>query len=121
MSRMLMEKIAGEIALSEEPGATIRKWRMLFDISQKELAEKLGLSTSVISDYESGRRQSPVVATVRKLVDGIIRIDEDRGGEVIKKFEVDLGSEAIIGIGEFPKSIPASKFLKIIGGKCSAA
>ncbi len=121
MSKLLREKIAGEITLSEEPGATIKKWRTLFNISQKDLAENLVISTSVISDYESGRRQSPGVMTVRKIVDGLLDIDMNRGGDIIKKFEVETGSEAILGMGEFPKSIDAGEFCILIEGHCHNA
>ena len=62
----LSEKIAGEITLSPKPGQTIRKWRGVFNISQTDLANFLQLSPSVISDYESGRRKSPGIQTVKK-------------------------------------------------------
>jgi len=57
---VLARRIAGEIILSSKPGATMRKWRELFAVSQMTLAEKMQLSSSaVISDYESGRRGKP--------------------------------------------------------------
>ena len=52
---MLEEKMAGEITISEDPGAAIRKWREEFGVSKHELATYLDISPSVISDYESGR------------------------------------------------------------------
>ena len=51
---VLARRIAGEIILSGKPGATMRKWRELLAVSQISLSEKMGLSCSVISDYESG-------------------------------------------------------------------
>jgi predicted transcriptional regulator len=56
---VLARRIAGEIILSNKPGATMRKWRELFAVSQTTLSDKMLLSSSVISDYESGRRKSP--------------------------------------------------------------
>ena len=53
------QRIAGEIALSSNPGRTIKKWREEFGLSQHQLADAMGVSHSVISDYESGRRKSP--------------------------------------------------------------
>jgi hypothetical protein len=41
MKEQLREKMAGEIALSEEPGKTIRKWREQFKVSQQDLARPL--------------------------------------------------------------------------------
>jgi len=74
----LSEKIAGEITLSPKPGQTIRKWRNVFDISQTELANHLKLSPSVISDYESGRRKSPGIQTIKKVIGALIEIDEKK-------------------------------------------
>ena len=55
LREILARRIAGEIILSGKPGATMRKWRELFAVSQMNLSETMGLSSSVISDYESGR------------------------------------------------------------------
>jgi putative transcriptional regulator len=118
MTKVLREKIAGEITISNNPGSTIKKWRTLFNISQRDLAEALGISTSVISDYEAGRRQSPGVATVRKMVDALLVIEVSRGGTVLKKFDMETGSEAIIGMGEFQKAIPADEFITLTEGVC---
>ncbi len=108
----LEEKIAGEIVLSSKPGATMRKWREIFRISQQEMARHLGISASVISDYESGRRKSPGVGMVRKFVRALIEIDESRGGETIKKFSPTYGEEAILDIRDFPYEISVDDFMK---------
>ncbi len=79
--------IAGEIALSKNPGASMRKWRELFGVSQAELAQELGVSPSTISDYESGRRKSPGIGVVRRLVEALIEIDKRRGGKIVKQLE----------------------------------
>ncbi len=47
----LAEKIAGEVTLSDEPGATLKKWRTDFEVAQTDLAEALDVSPSVVSDY----------------------------------------------------------------------
>jgi putative transcriptional regulator len=76
----LAEKMAGEVALSDDPGATLRKWRTDFEVAQTELADQLDVSPSVVSDYESGRRDNPGIAVVRRVVDALLDIDEARGG-----------------------------------------
>ncbi len=63
----IVEKIAGEITISDNPGITIRKWREEFNISQMELSRFMNVSPSVISDYESGRRKSPGASSIKKL------------------------------------------------------
>ena len=50
------EKIAGEIALSDDFGKTIEKWRREFVITKSELARKMNVPVSMIKDYESSRR-----------------------------------------------------------------
>ena len=47
---VLARRIAGEIILSGKTGATMRKWRELFAVSQITMSEKMALSSSVISD-----------------------------------------------------------------------
>jgi putative transcriptional regulator len=82
----LAEKIAGEITMSDDPGATIRKWRTDFDVSQTDLAAALDVSASVISDYESGRRQSPGIGVVSRTVAALLDIDERRGGDRVRQY-----------------------------------
>ncbi len=113
----IAEKIAGEIVLSKKPGATMRKWREIFGISQQELAKFLGINSSVISDYESGRRKSPGVLMVNRFVNALIAIDESRGGETIKRFIPTYGEDAIIDIFDFPYSVSVTDFMKKIDAK----
>ncbi len=117
MKTELKEKIAGEISLSDEPGVTIRKWREAFNMSQQELAKHLHISPSVISDYESGRRKSPGVATVKKIVDGLIELDEMGGGKVLKRYGMGKQSEVILSMKEFPVPVPARRFVAAIKGR----
>jgi putative transcriptional regulator len=114
----LREKIAGEITLSSEPGQTIRKWRKLFTISQKELAETLVVSPSVISDYEAGRRKSPGIGTIKRIVQALIDIEVARGGENLRRFEAEEDSGAIISMGEFPVAWSVSWFMKLTESEC---
>ncbi len=114
MREQLREKIAGEITLSADAGKTIRKWREEFGISQQEMARNLGISPSVISDYESGRRKSPGIAIIRRMVDGLIDLDERSGGRVLKKYDLGEKHDCIISINEFRTSLIASEFMEII-------
>lgn len=114
MREQLREKIAGEITLSADAGKTIRKWREEFGISQQEMARNLGISPSVISDYESGRRKSPGIAIIRRMVDGLLDLDERSGGKVLKKYDLGEKHDCIISINEFRTSILALEFMDII-------
>jgi putative transcriptional regulator len=81
----LSKRIAGEVVLSSNPGQTMRKWRILLNINQVELAQELDLSPSVISDYETGRRQSPGASFIKHYVEALLNIDERRGGDYIRQ------------------------------------
>jgi len=113
----LSEKIAGEITLSPKPGQTIRKWRNVFAISQTDLAKHLNLSPSVVSDYESGRRKSPGIQTVKKIIDAFIEIDEKKGGKILHQYDSMIETqEGILEIMEYPYSINAEKFIREVEG-----
>ena len=110
----LLRNVAGEITLAENPGRVMRKWREQFAVAQHELAVHLNISPSVISDYESGRRRSPRVETIRKFTESLIAIDEKRGGQIVAAFSRLLGheipSDILLDIREFPAAIPAKQF-----------
>lgn len=117
---VLARRIAGEIILSSKPGATMRKWRELFAVSQITLAEKMQLSSSaVISDYESGRRESPGAKFIRRFVLSLLKIDEAKGSRFIREFAklTSSPSMAIIDLREFPIPVRVEFLCKAIQGK----
>ncbi len=111
------QKIAGEITLSPDPGKTIRKWREEFGLSQHQLAEAMGVSHSVVSDYESGRRKSPGVNVIRKMVDAFIELDIQNGSPVISRYNPNYKLDCIISMEEFPGGIPMDRFIEFFGGR----
>jgi len=117
MRDQVREKVAGEICLSEEPGKTIRKWREQFKISQQELSKHLSVSPSVISDYEAGRRRSPGIATIRKIVDALLDIDERAGGQVLKQYSLAAKTDSIISIREFAAEVLSSELVNRVEGQ----
>ena len=116
---VLRDKISGEIVFSDNPGKALRKWRRIFEVSQKELADRLGISPSVISDYESDRRKSPGISFVRKVITALFEIDRDRGYKTISKYR-DLISginlDAIIDMKEFTKSLKFRELVDLLEG-----
>jgi len=111
-----MEKMAGEIALSNDPGRTLRKWREELRITVKELSSQMGVTPSVISDYESGRRKSPGVHTIKRLVEAMLSLDAKSGSRYASRWNSGV-NEAIPAIAEFGAGIPAKTFLAAIGAK----
>jgi len=109
MKEALMSKIAGEIILSLNPGTVMRKWRTLFNLTQSEVAKLMGISPSVLSDYENNRRKSPGTNFVRRFVTALIEADMRRGGANVRRYSMlhrDLSS-AVIDMAEFesPRSV----------------
>ncbi len=115
----LAEKMAGEITLSDSPGHALKKWRMNFEIAPGVLSERLGVSPSVISDYESGRRKSPGTAVVGKIVDALLTTDEETGGKHIEKFSTMLFSavddDVIYDLHEYGSPVMLNDFSDAIG------
>lgn len=116
MANSLKEKIASEITLSNNPGLTIKKWREIFNITQHELASKAAMKSSVVSDYENGRRRSPGVGIIKKLIEGMIKIDGERGFPITNKYSKP-DSSAIISINEFFTGVSLTDFTTAINGK----
>lgn len=118
----LARRIAGEIALSENPGQAMRIWRERFRLPQIVLADYLDISPSVISDYESGRRKSPGTSTIRRFVMALLALDERNGGQTVAAFVrlmdvslVDLN--IVLAMSDFSSPITSKTFCKQL--KCS--
>lgn len=122
LREILARRIAGEIILSSKPGATMRKWRELFAISQMNLSEAMKLSASVISDYESGRRESPGAKFIRRFVLALLQIDEQKGSRFIREFSklTSSPSMAVMDLREFPIPVRVEYLCKAIGGEVVA-
>ena len=111
------QKIAGEIALSPDPGNNIPKFREEFGLSQHQLAEAMGVSHSVVSDYESGRRKSPGVNVVRKMIEAFIELDIQNGSPVISRYNPEYKLDCIISMEEFAGGIPVDRFIEAVDGR----
>ena len=115
-SDSIMFNISGEIVMSSDPGKTIRKWREEFNVTQKELSEKMHVNTSVISDYETGRRKSPGSNFIKGLVKALLEIDEERGSPVKLKYSLGTEKDVIVDIKEFFYDVDIQKFTRLIKG-----
>jgi putative transcriptional regulator len=116
MEKIKME-IAGEIALSQDPGATMRKWREIFNISQVELARFLKITVSTISDYEGNRRKSPGTAVIKRFVDSVFELDKQKGGQITQKLtEKEKPADNYFEVHEFARSILLKDFVSLIDG-----
>jgi len=117
---VLARRIAGEIIFSSRPGSTMKKWRELFAVSQVSLSERMLLSSStVISDYESGRRKSPGAKFIRRFVWALLTIDEEKGSRFIREFAKLTSSPtmAIVDLREFPIPVRVEYLCRAINGE----
>ena len=121
IAESVSKRIAGEIVLSEDAGKTIQKWRAIFKIPQRALADQMNVMPSVISDYENSRRKSPGIKVIKRIVDGMIALDQKNGGRVIKEFanlpNRAILSEAVLDLKEFSKPVQLKDFCKRIGAQ----
>lgn len=107
-------KIAGEITLSKNPGASLKKWREIFDITQTELADQLGVTSSTVSDYESNRRESPGINVIQRFVNALMTIDKEKGGWTVKRLEGDEEVEKPYSILNLPTPMDSKEFAEEI-------
>ncbi len=117
----LKKDIAGEIALSAKPGATMRKWREIFNIKQTELADYLDVSPSTVSDYESDRRASPGINIIKRFINAIIDIDLAKGGKMTTQLTQDFMDEKdFFEVHEFATSFTGKELAKMLDAKVAA-
>ncbi|MBI3587978.1 helix-turn-helix domain-containing protein [Candidatus Micrarchaeota archaeon] len=116
----LKVKIAGEIALSPDAGASMKKWREVFGISQTELSRHLKITPSTISDYEGNRRKSPGIGVIKRFVDAIVDIDVGKGGELVKRFNEAESATQFFEAVNFPRAVNGDELMRAIKGKAVA-
>ncbi len=111
-------KIASEIVFSNEPGRTMRKWRLIFGLTQKDVANAMGISSPVLSDYEKGKRRSPGINFVSRFVRSLIDLDLQRGGRVVHKmFEGTMKLQhSVIDMVEFAEPVELTKVIDAVAG-----
>ena len=108
----IIAKIAGNVVVSNNPGEMLKIWRKRLKIKQTNLAKKMNISPSVLSDYESGRRYSPGIVFIKKYIESLVILDKSNNKTLNRLLKED--HSAILGIGEFKKPITAEKLNKIL-------
>lgn len=71
--------IAGSVVLSENPPQQLKYWRKKFGIKQADLARKMDITPSVLSDYEKGRRPSPGVNFIKRYLIALYDLAKSNG------------------------------------------
>lgn len=112
----ILARIAGNVVASPNPCTALKVWRKRLNIKQIQLAKEMGVSPSVLSDYESGRRSSPGVGFVKKYVKALIKLDKTHE-RILERNLVPKDKSTIIAIGEFKRPVRASLIAEMIKGK----
>jgi putative transcriptional regulator len=107
--------IAGDVVISDSPGDAMRKWRERISVKQAVLAKEMGLSPSVLSDYESGRRASPGVGFIKRYVEALVKLDNNHYKLLPREVE-PKDKSAILSIGEFNEPVKARKLADLVEG-----
>lgn len=71
--------IAGSVVLSENPPQQLKYWRKNFGIKQADLARKMDITPSVLSDYEKGRRPSPGANFIKRYLLALYELAKSNG------------------------------------------
>ena len=113
--------IAGDIALSDDHGAALKRWRERFGLNQTALAKVIQISPSVISDYEAGRRKSPGAAIIKRMVEAFLNVDEKQGGKILRTFSqvfgIQLPPDVVLEIREFDEPVDGKTICKAVSGE----
>ncbi|MCS7094882.1 MAG: helix-turn-helix domain-containing protein [Thaumarchaeota archaeon] len=111
--------VVSDIVLSPEPGKTMRKWRLLFQLSQREVASRMGISPPVLSDYEKGKRISPGVQFVSRFVRSLIELDLKKGGHNVMRFVQNAMKvqRSIMDLVEFHVPIELREVVRAVNGE----
>lgn len=71
--------IAGSVVLSDNPPLQLKYWRKKFEVKQADLAKKMAITPSVLSDYEKGRRPSPGANFIKRYLQALYELGQANG------------------------------------------
>ncbi|MEM3073583.1 MAG: helix-turn-helix domain-containing protein [Nitrososphaerales archaeon] len=108
-------RIAGSIVMSERPAAALKSWRLRLNIRQVDLAKKMNISPSVLSDYENGRRPSPGVAFVKRYLQSLLELGKEGGHlTTLNQLDVAVEREPILVSEEYEEPVEASRVIEAL-------
>jgi putative transcriptional regulator len=76
--------IAGSVVLSDNPPQQLKYWRKRFGVKQADLARKMDITPSVLSDYEKGRRPSPGVNFIKRYLVALYELAKSNGQAAVE-------------------------------------
>jgi putative transcriptional regulator len=79
-----LKLIAGSVVLSDNPSQLLQYWRKRFGVKQADLARKMDITPSVLSDYEKGRRPSPGVNFIKRYLVALYELGKSNGQAAVE-------------------------------------
>lgn len=70
------------MVLSDNPPEQLKFWRKKFGVKQADLARKMDITPSVLSDYEKGRRPSPGVNFIKRYLVALYDLAKSKGDAI---------------------------------------
>ncbi len=104
--------------MSSSPGRMLRKWREIFGASQLEVARRMKITASVISDYEKGRR-APGSGFIKRFVEALRDIDRENNWEVYSRLARTLHLQylsAVEDMMEFERGVSFDEIVTAVRG-----
>ena len=113
----ISKRIAGEIVLSREPGSVIKKWREIYGLNQFMASKLMGISPSVLSDYERGRRRAGR-RFIRKFINMLFEYDSKQDWIVTRRVArlLNIYVEGVIDLGEFKNELSLDNLVLLTEG-----
>jgi putative transcriptional regulator len=109
-------RIAGQLVLSPSPGKEMKFLREKAGINQSAVAKEMGVSPSVLSDYENERRKSPGVGFIKRYVNALLKLDR-QASRVLGQIPMEQPIDAILTIREFEMPVPAQKIIQLLNAE----
>ncbi len=111
------KRIAGDIVMASGHGSAMRKWREAFNATQHDVAKIMGVTPSVVSDYEKNKR-APGVRFLKRFVSALMAIDEERGWPTVKRLAkaMGLGQIAILDMMDFSSPAVIDDLVRAVEG-----
>ena len=66
--------------MNDNPPLQLKYWRKKFGVKQADLAKKMAITPSVLSDYEKGRRPSPGANFIKRYLQALYELGQANGG-----------------------------------------
>ncbi|HVX01869.1 MAG TPA: helix-turn-helix domain-containing protein [Nitrososphaera sp.] len=98
--------IAGAVVLSDNPPQQLKFWRKKFGVKQADLAKKMAITPSVLSDYEKGRRPSPGANFIKRYLQSLYELAQS--GNARPSSSISVGKNETAATTALTSSPPGS-------------